>query len=169
VTDIPKFDVEFLDTAGKAKVIDDWRLAGLAQSKLNTVETNFIDNNCCWYAVKDASKIKAIFEVRSVPLNGTKYFKNMRVDFAPDLDTDNEGQSFEDTKEVVMLLTRILATIFYHLLDKISGEDPKDFQIYNDHPMVRTIFYHFANYLSEELPDEYKVTFYSKWIKIEGK
>ena len=169
MADNSQFDVVVLDKDRKAKVLDDWSQAGLPQSKLNTIEMNFADENCQWLAVKDVNKIKAIFEVRSVPLNGTKYYKSMRVDFAPDLDTDNEGQTFEDAKEVVMLLTRILAKIFFHLLGIISETEQKKFQIYNDHNMVRTIFYHFAKYLSEEYPDEYNVTFYSKWIKIEGK
>lgn len=164
-----KFNVVLLNKVRKSRVINDWKLAGLPQSKLNTIEMNFADKNCQWFSVEESSKIRAIFEVRSVPLNGTKYYKGMRVDFAPDLDRNNEGQTFEDAKEVVMLLTRILATIFFHLLGKISETEQKKFRIYNDHHMVRTIFYHFAKYLSEEYPDEYNVTFYSKWIEIEGK
>lgn len=149
-----------------------WRELGASVSKISSLESClFASSGAKWYkVVDDDNKTLAIFEVLRVPINGSRYYKNMRIDFAPDLDIKEEGESFESAKRNLEIVVEVLSLIFATLVVKIEQKgEPDTLKIFNDDDNVRTIFYKFAEFLSVEYPEKYSATFYNKWIEITAK
>jgi len=156
-------EVVTLDEAGKMQLLELWKPV-LSLSKANTLEANL--GSCHeWFKVVDEENIRAIFEIRRVPLNGARYIKSMLLDFAPDLDINPEGQSFKEASETLKYAIEVLGYIFSHLL----SNDTKCFKIHNEHSMVRMFFFSFAEYLAKRYPEEYDVAFYGNWLEITAK
>lgn len=153
--------ISTIDYSHKSQLRDEWEARGASHSDLATLDSEL----ACperWYAISKDGKTKAVFDVRQAP----KYFKNMKVIFAPDICFDDNEIEYENAVPIIDEMVDILAEIFgYHLNDLEQGNN-NFFKIYSDHREVRLIFYEFCKYLKGKYPDRYKLKFYGKWIEI---
>jgi len=154
--------VKELSVAEKKGILGSWVKLGVDPSGMAALSREFAHPGMKWHSVTHGSDLVAVFEIRLVPAN---YFKNMKVFFAPDIEINFEGMSYEEAKLGVDLLAGALGTIFEYLLSALTN-GKNSFKIYNDHPYVHMIFYAFAEYLGKKHPDKYKVAFYGKWIEL---